>query len=143
MRTLKGKSYGHEYEVDLYTEIIDGLYIGGYDELGRPPEEARSFISLTGQKYAVEYDNYFLFNLTDGKEIPERKINFIADCGYLLLKEGPVFIYCQYGLNRSALIAFLILRKLGYSKAEALNLLKKRHEKVLHNPYFRNYINGL
>jgi protein-tyrosine phosphatase len=54
-------------------------------------------------------------------------------------------VCCYYGVNRSGLIATLIVRQYaGVSGEEALRLVRRsRKGSVGGNPHFVNYLNGL
>lgn len=53
---------------------------------------------------------------------------------------GHVFIRCRHGINRSALIAALLLRARGWSGAEDIDTIRRARPGALTNPYFCDLI---
>jgi protein-tyrosine phosphatase len=71
-----------------------------------------------------------------------QKINEIADISFNKWKSGEkILIRCSGGLNRSGLLAAIILNKSGIDINKCIDLIKdKRGEKALGNKDFVNYL---
>jgi predicted protein tyrosine phosphatase len=54
----------------------------------------------------------------------------------VLEAEGPVWVRCRYGLNRSALVTGLALRRRGWGNSEVMRRLRQIRPGALTNPYF-------
>ena len=77
---------------------------------------------------------------------PDEELDGMIQAAADLLSEGKhVMVCCYYGVNRSGLIATLIVRQYaGVSGEEALRLVRRsRKGSVGGNPHFVNYLNGL
>lgn len=85
---------------------------------------------------------YFPF---DDANLPDlTRLHAVAELGASLVGRGQrVLCHCLMGLNRSALIAGLILVHLGKSGREALALLKDRRPGALYNKMFADYLESL
>ena len=54
--------------------------------------------------------------------------------------ETGVLIRCRHGLNRSALIAALVLVARGWTPDEAVDVVRRARRGALSNPYFANLV---
>lgn len=132
------------------------LYQSGARKLDLMPSEQRDFIArdLT-LVLAVSLQTPTDFNAPtvhlpfgdntqwDG---PDEELAGVIEAAATLLSEGKhVMACCYYGVNRSGLIASLIVRKYaGVSGAEALSLVRRsRKGSVGGNPHFVSYLEGL
>ena len=61
----------------------------------------------------------------------------------LIRKGQKVLVHCTMGLNRSALLAGVILCHLGYTGAEATARLRERRPGALYNDTFAVYLEQL
>jgi protein-tyrosine phosphatase len=67
-----------------------------------------------------------------------------ADYVARLLESGyRVLVHCSMGLNRSPLLAALVLHRQGWSGAEAVERLCERRPGALFNPRYREHLLGL
>jgi protein-tyrosine phosphatase len=84
---------------------------------------------------------YVYFPIYD-EELPDlEKLHAIARLGAALIGTGHrVLSHCGMGLNRSALMAGLILTYLGMQGADALDLLRQKRPGALYNENFANYL---
>lgn len=84
---------------------------------------------------------YVYFPMAD-RELPARhKLHAVARLGVDLMRAGErVLVHCELGLNRSALVAGLILVHGGLSGASALARLQERRPGALFNGSFREYL---
>src|SRR4029434_9068022 len=72
------------------------------------------------------------------EELPNlAKLNAVADLGAGLIRSGHrVLSHCGMGFNRSALVAGLILCRLGMTGPEAVKRLRDRRQGALFNEVF-------
>ena len=54
--------------------------------------------------------------------------------------DGSVLIRCRHGLNRSALIAALVLRGRGWTSDDAITAVRQVRPGALSNPYFADLV---
>ena len=83
---------------------------------------------------------------------PEELIELVAiarDLAMLVKSGHNVLVFCQMGMNRSGLMAALILMNLGYSWKKALKTIRRRHGCTMSNesfvqalPYAQRIIRG-
>jgi len=91
-----------------------------------------------------DYLLYVYFPFQDHALPDLAKLHAVASLGAELLGSGrKVLCHCLMGLNRSALVAGLILVHLGMSGSEALAMLKDRRPGSLYNEVFAEYLNSL
>jgi protein-tyrosine phosphatase len=87
---------------------------------------------------------YVYFPIFD-EELPQQaKLDAVADLGARLVRDGHrVLSHCGMGFNRSALVAGLILTRLGMSGTEAVARLRVRRPGALFNEVFARYLASL
>jgi protein-tyrosine phosphatase len=87
---------------------------------------------------------YVYFPIYD-EELPNlSKLEAVADLGASLVRSGHrVLSHCGMGFNRSALVAGLILVRLGSSGPEAVQRLRRRRQGVLFNEVFAAHLESL
>jgi protein-tyrosine phosphatase len=87
---------------------------------------------------------YVYFPIYD-EDLPDLgKLHAVAKMGARLVKSGEkVLAHCGMGLNRSALVAGLILTYLGMSGADAVDLLRQKRPGALFNDTFADYLTHL
>jgi protein-tyrosine phosphatase len=87
---------------------------------------------------------YVYFPIYD-EELPNRdRLDAVASLGAQLVGSGHrVVSHCGMGYNRSALIAGLILNKLGMSGESAIERLRERRPGALFNDIFAEYLRTL
>lgn len=87
---------------------------------------------------------YVYFPIYD-EELPDlAKLHAVARLGASLVEAGQrVLSHCGMGLNRSALVAGLILTYLGMSGAEAVELLQRLRPGALYNENFAAYLQSI
>lgn len=83
---------------------------------------------------------YFPFN--DDDALPEADMLLgLADYIAHLLRTGyRVLIHCSLGLNRSPLVAGLVLNRLGWSGPDAIERLRERRPGALFNDVYYDYL---
>lgn len=141
----------------LYSEILPRLYLGGTDNFDVVQETKRNRDAfITKESFDTVITAYAFANPAswgvkeirttfydgDMSDLDFDDIHQAAGIAYSDWVHGArVLVRCQAGLNRSALCAVLLLRKHGYSSAEAIALLRgKRSSWVLCNPDFEEYL---
>lgn len=131
------------FSAPLLSHIDGNLWTGGCLHGVSLPEEIKYVISLyPWEQYALAEDvERHEFRAYDGVDTPE-ELDQIVDLAIECLKKGPTLIHCQAGLNRSGLIAALVLiRDQGMDPQEAINLLRdKRSPLVLCNQSFEDFL---
>ena len=87
---------------------------------------------------------YVYFHIhDDGLPNPD-KLNGLADLGASLVRSGHrVLVHCGMGLNRSALVAGVILHKLGMPGSHTVQQLQARRRGALFNDTFATYLASL
>jgi hypothetical protein len=142
--------------LSLYSEILPNLFISGtadHDVVQRgkslqqlaEPSVFDSIVCLYGHAnpagYYTREQRYGIADAAlDEESIPE--ILQLADWLHSEWKQGKrVAAKCQAGLNRSSLVAALVLIKEGYTAEEAITLIReKRSPHALFNQHFVKFI---
>jgi hypothetical protein len=87
---------------------------------------------------------YIYFPIDDDGLPNLERLRAIGRLGASLVKAGhPVLSHCGMGLNRSALVAGMILCELGFSGPEAVARLRERRLGALYNKCFAEYLQSL
>jgi protein-tyrosine phosphatase len=84
---------------------------------------------------------YVYFPIFD-EDLPDlEKLHAVARMGAALIRSGhKVLSHCGMGLNRSALVAGLIMTYLGMTGGEAVQLIRQRRPGALFNENFASYL---
>lgn len=84
---------------------------------------------------------YVYFPIYD-EELPDlTKLDAIADMGACLIRGGSrVLSHCGMGFNRSALVAGVILNRLGMPGPEVVRTIRGRRPGALFNEIFASYL---
>ena len=87
---------------------------------------------------------YIYFPIYD-EELPNlAKLNAVADLAAGLIRSGHrVLSHCGMGFNRSALVAGLVLLRLGMTGPEAVQRLRSRRQGALFNEVFAAHLDSL
>jgi len=87
---------------------------------------------------------YVYFPIYD-EGLPDlNKMHAGAGFGARLVAQGnKVLVHCGMGLNRSALVAGLILTYQGMKGTDAVELLRRKRPGALYNENFANYLKGV
>jgi protein-tyrosine phosphatase len=87
---------------------------------------------------------YVYFPIPDG-DLPDLvALHATAQLGADLYRAGrATLVHCGMGLNRSALLAGMILSKLGWSGAAAAARVREKRPGALFNPVFNDYLVSL
>jgi protein-tyrosine phosphatase len=87
---------------------------------------------------------YVYFPIYD-EELPNlARLDAIGNLGAQLIRTGHrVLSHCGMGFNRSALVAGVILNKLGASGSEVVERIRERRPGALFNEVFAKYLESL
>ena len=152
----------HEIEVpiDLWSEVLPGLWQGGTDDDDTIWElERGSVAEITKREFDTVITAYgwanpcdwlvkevrYPFYDGDMNDIDFTEIYQVVGIAHADWKAGKkVLIRCQAGLNRSGLIMALVLMKEGYTADEAITLIReKRSRWALCNRTFEKWLREL
>ena len=116
-------------------EIDVGLWIGGNE--AAIPEGVRLVVTLEDLTEAPVGIPEVRYPFKDSRweRAPRDVIQAAVDA--VVSAEGPVLIRCRHGLNRSGLVAALVLRRRGYKPDDAVDLVQARRVGALNNVYFQ------
>jgi hypothetical protein len=140
-----GKASMHD--LDLISHIADNLYVGGcYHDVDLGDFFSHVFSLYQWERYkiapgTIRKEVKMYDSRTDPIDI--ETINSMSDeIVEALDAGGNVLVHCQAGLNRSNLVATLVLiKKWDYSVEDAIALLRhKRSPHVLANQTFEDYL---
>jgi hypothetical protein len=157
---IKGYAvHGGYFDVPLFTQITDELWVGGTpaenleclwewddeDEMTEPrfdailclyPWEPYSVPEGVIKREVALYDALEQA-LDQVDELADQIDSWIASSG-----AGSVLVHCQAGLNRSNLVvARYLIKHKGMTPNEAISLLReKRHQEVLCNSHFESWL---
>lgn len=155
--SVEAPRYEIDYPQELWSEILEGFWIGGtddndiYDQLEKPMITKKDFDTVfTAYSYANPVDWFvkeIRYGFYDSREAgfnPE-ELDDIASMMYADWKKGKKVLFrCQAGLNRSSLCAALVLMKAGYTADEAIALIRQKRSKyALFNRSFVEYLKSL
>jgi protein-tyrosine phosphatase len=120
-------------------QIAENLFVGG----NPTQDEAEKFKFIVAMNHTPNYrrpNETFLFVAPIKDEPGRPPIEFlrkVAKCAEAYVDQGPTLIHCTAGLNRSAMIAGMVLINKGMCADEAINLIReKRGQDALENEYF-------
>ena len=87
---------------------------------------------------------YVYFPIYDENLPPLTRLDAVGTLGANLIRSGHrVLSHCGLGFNRSALVAGMILHKLGARGSEIVPRIRSRRPGALFNEIFAEYLNGL
>lgn len=133
------------FSCPLVSHIHGNLWTGGCEHGVRLPDDFRYVVSLHPlERYALGPDTERIelwlddapYDLGAGEAVYET-----ARWALGAVRRGKTLIHCQAGLNRSSLIAALVLVLDGMTPDSAIDLLRERRsEAVLCNPSFEDWL---
>jgi hypothetical protein len=87
---------------------------------------------------------YVYFHIYDQDLPPLGRLLAVARlCAQAVAAGDTVLVHCLMGLNRSALVAGMVLRHFGLTGAEAVARLRERRPGALYNDVFAEFLMGL
>jgi protein-tyrosine phosphatase len=137
-------------ELPAYNRVIGGLFVGSalaplnhwrkFDILVSTAEEVvpRPLPGKTVIHMPME-DN-FSWNYRRDDEQVAQLLALAAQLADAVRAGKKVLIYCNVGLDRSALLTSLVLLYLGYPADQTIEALRGRHHAVLMNPAFEEFV---
>ena len=133
------------FDVPYISHIEGNLWQGGCATGLVLPKHILHVVSLyPWEHYTIEHDirSLSMHWLYDDLEGPPPIVHTIAAYVAGCMSSGPTLLHCQAGLNRSSLIAALVLMKVSdRSPREAIDFLRaKRSPAVLCNPSFEKWL---
>lgn len=135
------------FSVPYVSHIVGNLWTGGCAQGLVLPETIKHVVSLyPWEQYEVRHqlDSYSLHWLYDSEDMAgSERLWSIARYAASCVEDAPTLVHCQAGLNRSGLIAAMVLVLLERSPADAIALLReKRSPAVLCNRAFEAWLLG-
>ena len=123
-----------------FNEVVPGLYIGSHPE----PEDPFDFgatvvVSLTSGTSARSVPRHGVlihWPIKDGPIPPPEILDAVAAFVDTCVRFGSaVYVHCQAGMNRSALVVARTLMRQGMSGQEAVDLVRERRKGALGDEY--------
>lgn len=137
-------------------EFTAQIWVGGaWADFGQPVEldhvRSARVIDLAGvlpDTYREAARRWTRFVFDDIDAVPaslERLLTIAAESAATLRSEdeaspAQLYVFCQYGMNRSTLLTGLVLRHLGLPGPETVHLLQKHRPGALANDAFRRIV---
>jgi protein-tyrosine phosphatase len=123
-----------------FTAVVPGLYIGSHPEPEDPFQLGASVVvCLTPDTSArsVPRNGVLLhWPIKDGPIPMPEILDGVASFVDTTMKTGAaVYVHCQAGMNRSALVVARVLMKRGISAQEAIDLVRERRQGSLSDEY--------
>lgn len=133
------------FDVPYISQIDGNLWTGGCAHGLVLPQHFQHLISLyPWEQYTIHHKHlatYAEFEAYDSEEGVPQRLDTIVSLALDCVAEGPTLIHCQAGLNRSGLVAGLVLVRQGHSGDEAVELLRERRSPaVLCNRTFESFV---
>lgn len=147
-RRMVGTTYhgNVDFDVPFISQIAENLWQGGCQDGLVLPTHINFLVSLyPWERYTINHElrGELYVRMYDDRTQPvnvEQIIN-LATLVNEWRRRGTVLIHCQAGLNRSSLLAAMVLMQDGMKGWEAIKLLReKRSPAVLCNPTFERFI---
>ena len=123
-----------------YAEVFPGLFVGGHPEPEDPFElGANVVVCLASGTSVASVPRGSLLVHWPIKDGPVPRAAVLRSLAHLInafLQEGAVvYVHCQAGMNRSALVAARTLMEHGLSAEDAIALIRKRRKGSLSDEY--------
>lgn len=97
-----------------------------------------------GVPYVPDKLLYIYYPIQDGRVPDKKKLRALGEFGAQLIDHGhKVLSHCGLGLNRSALVAGIILISMGMKGKDAVSLIRSKRPGALFNPNFARYLESL
>jgi predicted protein tyrosine phosphatase len=121
-------------------EVVEDVWIGG--EAAAVPETVRTVITLEGATPPLELADVteHRFPLLDTRWEPVAHEPLAAAVETVVDRDAPVLVRCRHGVNRSALVVCLALRREGHGWTEVVALVRGARPRALTNPYFLDLV---
>lgn len=146
VKRLHGMTHhGHiRIDVPVITLVEGNLWQGGCENGLILPDDIRYLVSLYKWE-SYEYDSLdadpVVIEAFDSLDQDPKEFIELARLTKGFADKGPTLVHCQAGLNRSGVVAALVLVMNGYSPEEAIEKLREsRSPAVLCNPSFEEFV---
>ncbi len=135
------------FDVPYISHVGPNFYLGGCANGLVLPDHVEHVVSLyPWEQYTLtRQPRSITFHwLYDTAATPPPIVRAIAGWVNECVGDGPTLLHCQAGLNRSALVAVLVLMKRGQNAAQAIAWLRAaRSPAVLCNSAFEAWLHNL
>lgn len=140
---------GRRIDIPLISHITENLFVGGHSDTADLGDFFSHVFSLYvwGAPYVTHettaHESVKMFDSpTEDTSLVDELVPRVVEA---LREGGNVLVHCQAGINRSNLVASLVLREWkGLTSAEAIDMLReKRSNLVLANRGFERYLLAL
>lgn len=129
------------YTMNPYDEIVKNLYVGQYPS---DVSEFKNVLCLNGRAtYNIEiWQTVVTAPFDDGSQLPpDEFLHKLGDLANYLSTNEKTLVHCAAGINRSAMIAALVLMKRGYNSSNAIQTIRtKRDKECLNNKKFVEWL---
>ena len=145
------------YPTSLYSEILEGLFMGGTDDedviqVAAPHRQVsetpfQAIVTMYAWARPAPWNiQEFRYGIPDAsiRDIDLARLREAVEFGYKRWKAGDrVLVRCQAGLNRSGLVTALILMKAGHDAQSAITKIRKeRAEVALFNREYAEWLSS-
>jgi protein-tyrosine phosphatase len=120
-----------------YSQVEDGLWLGGY--VSEPPPDTRAVLNLCETEDAYQTESHRWVPIRDAEPAPSlvwlrEQVTFIET---ERAAGRTAFVHCRNGVSRSAMVlAAYLMKREGWSRDAALEHLRSRRPIVRPNPAF-------
>lgn len=130
------------FKAPLVSHVRGNLWMGGHPWPGVRGFRAVLNLYPWGPAYPSDGVEVRPVRMYDAAETPDPgQVGALVDWVVERMAEGPVLVHCQAGLNRSGLIAAMVLVREGMASRDAIALLReKRSPAVLCNATFAAWV---
>jgi protein-tyrosine phosphatase len=123
-----------------FAKVVPGLYVGAHPEPEDPFELGASVVvclaSGTSVKSVPREGMLVHWPIKDGPVPQPQVLRSIAQLIDTCLRQGAVvYVHCQAGMNRSALVVARALMAQGMTADEAISLVRDRRKDSLSDEY--------
>ena len=123
-----------------YAEVVPGLFVGAHPEPEDPFDLGANVVVCLASGTSVREvpRNGLLIHwpIKDGPVPDQETLRGVAALIARCLDSGSgVYLHCQAGMNRSVLVAALVLMERGMSAEEAIELVRERRHGSLSDEY--------
>lgn len=149
-RQVTVEGYPEAFDLPFMSHIEGNLWTGGCQHGLVLPDNIEHVVSLYPWEQWLwkreappkSFSLNWMFDSRDPDDmLPEDRIWAIARYAGACVDDGPTFVHCQAGINRSALIAALVLMMEGALAEEAIAKLRERRSPaVLSNTLFERWL---
>jgi hypothetical protein len=121
-------------------EVVPGWWFGG--EQATVPAGVGVVITLDAATLPVATPGVVELRhpFRDSRWQPVPRATVVLAVAAVVEADAPLFVRCRFGLNRSALVTGLALRRCGWRATEVVQRLREAQPGALTNPYFADLL---